>query len=620
MGQEITIIQFKRQFTLKLVSLACLMLCQPAAFALGFGDLKVRSNLGEILRLQVSLGGASDDVLVPGCLHPKIETLDGELIDIPRVEFILPSQANMPVLINLVSKKNMVEPALRLSIAMSCGATMQRDYAFLLDFVDSPNAAPAVLVTAAPVNPTVIELPGKVLPARILPKPADPARSADQTVVKVRAAASVTPPKKVFRPGLDGALHDRPNGRDVLKVANEDSSSEFDLKMSPLLTETNKTDPDQQRMQANRQAQAQFAAILRGDDPVVSAQDQLKKEQLKTRALENRVGQLSAEVTVKQQQAQGLSPLVLGLGAAVVALLLALIGLIGFAIRRANHNRDSTWWDATSEQKQKVENIVDLLQPSVDRGNLDPGTITSVNVPQEQPAPTVAAPAEYSVPVGQLRREGLPALEDTNSSTFNFFGSRGQSIHIEEISDITQEAEFWMSVNDPHRAIEILEPQSADEHPQTPITWLYLLDLYRLVGDEVKYGQMRRRFKGKFNARIPEFNEEVIASPVRSFEDFPHMVANCCALWSTNDIGGYLESLLVDNREGDRLGFDLPVYRDILFLLTLSNEVRRFDHGQPLPAGSATGTISPPANKPKKPPETLDFDLLDFKPRSPGDT
>lgn len=96
------------------------------------------------------------------------------------------------------------------------------------------------------------------------------------------------------------------------------------------------------------------------------------------------------------------------------------------------------------------------------------------------------------------------------------------------------------------------------------------------------------------------------------------MVANCCALWASNDIGGYLESLLVDNREGDRLGFDLPVYRDILFLLTLSNEVRRFEQSHQVATGSTVHTLSQTESKPGKALETLDFDLLEFKPRGPG--
>jgi len=258
---------------------------------------------------------------------------------------------------------------------------------------------------------------------------------------------------------------------------------------------------------------------------------------------------------------------------------LALIAVVALAIRRSRQSNTSTWWDTTAEQKKNVVDIVDYLQTSAEKGNLDPGPITAtrsadvteVSAP-EKSADTTVKKVE---PASQMKRSGLPLLEDTNSSSFNFFSNRGQSIQIEEISDITQEAEFWMSVNDPHRAIEILEPQSRDENPTTPVTWLYLLDLYRLVGDEDNYTDLRQRFKQKFNAKVPNFKEEIVQQNVRLFEDFPHLVANCCAFWQTDEIVGYLESLLVDDREGERIGFDLPVYRDILFLLSICNEIKR---------------------------------------------
>jgi len=111
---------------------------------------------------------------------------------------------------------------------------------------------------------------------------------------------------------------------------------------------------------------------------------------------------------------------------------------------------------------------------------------------------------------------------------------------------------------------------------------------------------------------------------VRHFEDFPHLVTNCTALWTTDDISAYLESLLVDDREGERIGFDLPVYRDILFLLGICIELKRVRYE----STSASEVIKPEPLLPQLdehlvvkpqdaetvvPPESLNFDLLDFK-------
>ena len=168
-----------------------------------------------------------------------------------------------------------------------------------------------------------------------------------------------------------------------------------------------------------------------------------------------------------------------------------------------------------------------------------------------------------------------PTLEETNSSTFNFFSSRGSSVKVEEISDITQEAEFWMSVNDPQRAIEILDAQANVAHPDSPVPWLYLLDLYRLVKDRPKYDDLRDRFVTFFNAKVPEYENELQLQGVLQLEDYPHLIERICRTWNGNEIIPFLESLLVDDREGKRTGFELPVYRDILLLISIAHELER---------------------------------------------
>ena len=570
---EKNIIQIKRQFTLKVVSLACLALCNSAAFAIGFGEVSLRSNLGDLLRVQIPLTGATEDILVPTCIKSKIESLDGELIDVPHIDIVTPARANGLANINLVSHKAMSEPVVRLSLTMTCGSTVHREYSLLLDFAEFRAAVPLPAEAGASqdtqlrqtTEPTKTEKVAAPLKTHtVLHSP---------QVAQIETAVPEKPLKK------QSPRHKDVVGQDVLHVASEVNPDTIDLRMSQSLSTPVAQNTDQQRLEENRQAQAQFAAIMRGEDPTGSAQTEIQKEQQKSKKLQADLDRLKQQNTQKDEADKKSSPLLIGLIIAVTALLAALVGLIAVAVRRSRNGEDKSWWDAASEQKKNVVNIVDYLQNSAEQGELDPGPITVARdtpVNETVVRPELVQPVmNTEEPAPKFKRTGLPALEDTNSSTFNFFGNRAQSIQIEEISDITQEAEFWMSVNDPHRAIEILEPQSRDENPATPVTWLYLLDLYRMVGDEDNYRDLRHRFKHKFNAKIPNFHEEVVSTSVRSFDDFPHLVANCCALWKTDDIAPYLESLLVDDREGERMGFDLPVYRDILFLLSICSELKR---------------------------------------------
>ncbi len=585
----------------------------------------MRSSLGHPLRVLVPVSGAEEDVLAASCVKARIETISGEFIATPRVDVITPTSTNSATYLSLNTRQLMQEPALKLTIAMTCGTAIERSYALLLDFsAPEPEIAPAPASVSAPVTP----LPADVL--QVLERPVKRSRPAPVTlkaedIRQVLQQSSERQSKYPAKPVSTGNV-----SKDRLKISNLDAISEFDLKMSQVLTEQSSSVADAQRNQENRQAQARFAALLRGEDPLLDSQSKQKTDQQKIKQLETEVEQLKQQSKLKAAQEQNTSPYLIGLILLAFGLFAGLSGMIWLVMRRRAEAPPEAWWDPLAEQKKNVVDMVDMLQTSAEQGELDPVTKIDLqaggtNNEKKFPDTDIDFPNPSLDPSPRHKRMGLPSLEDSNSSTFNFMANRGHSIQIEEISDITQEAEFWMSVNDPHRAIEILEPQSHDENPTMPVTWLYLLDLYRMVGDEEKYRELRRRFKRKFNASIPEFDEDISQASLRHLEDFEHLLTKCIAFWKTDEILPYLESLLVDDREGERMGFDLPVYRDILFLISICNEIERtkklletLEMAPPITEMSTirlpvVDIIPEPEPEQGEYPNSLNFDLLDFK-------
>ncbi len=323
-------------------------------------------------------------------------------------------------------------------------------------------------------------------------------------------------------------------------------------------------------------------------------------------------------------------------------LLLGLIAIVVLALhlRRLTIRNEFAWMaqhadKPDTDRKMSVEEIVNSVQASYQNPATVPGKTAEAAIPAflqdkggmamaENTAPAslgkntspATKPASAASPAA-LSRTSLPSLEDTNSSTFNFFAAKGNSMKVEEISDVTQEAEFWMSVNDPQRAIEILEPQGAIEAPDSPVPWLYLLDLYRVTKNKEKYDALRDRFVLIFNANIPDFEADPADSVSRQLEDFEHLMAKICGMWDTNDILPFLQSLLVDDRDGKRMGFELPVYRDILLLIAIANELERAKSqggfGGKWVAEDDAVTIPDVAtlNKPEE--EKADFNAIDFE-------
>src|SRR6185312_6017990 len=145
-------------------------------------------------------------------------------------------------------------------------------------------------------------------------------------------------------------------------------------------------------------------------------------------------------------------------------------------------------------------------------------------------------------------------------------------LKVEEISDVMELANVWMAMHDPQKVIELLEPFSGVEQPESPLPWLCLLDVYHSIGDRVKYEAILERIKKLYNVKLAPWDVETDAEPPKTLADFPHIVDTVLNLWESADIIPYLDRLMKDDREGTRQGFDLPVYRDLVRLLTLAKD------------------------------------------------
>ncbi|HZV54317.1 MAG TPA: hypothetical protein VFF82_05190, partial [Rhodocyclaceae bacterium] len=54
-----------------------------------------------------------------------------------------------------------------------------------------------------------------------------------------------------------------------------------------------------------------------------------------------------------------------------------------------------------------------------------------------------------------------------------------------------------------------------------------------------------------------------------SLESFPHIRSQLVKLWRKPECAPLLQSLLIDNREGTRVGFPLSVAEEILLLIAI---------------------------------------------------
>lgn len=163
-------------------------------------------------------------------------------------------------------------------------------------------------------------------------------------------------------------------------------------------------------------------------------------------------------------------------------------------------------------------------------------------------------------------RSAGPATVFVDSRLFLNAAAR---MDVEEVSDAIQEAEFWVALGNHKRVIAILKPLIKRSKVNSPVGWLYVFEAYKALEQEVKYEALRKQFHKRFNAYIPAWNEELPPDQSRSLDQFDVVIEKITARWNEPDIIEFLEAMLFDDREGNRVGFDLPAYRDIIFLISL---------------------------------------------------
>jgi hypothetical protein len=105
-------------------------------------------------------------------------------------------------------------------------------------------------------------------------------------------------------------------------------------------------------------------------------------------------------------------------------------------------------------------------------------------------------------------------------------------------------------------------PRQSLEH------WLKLLELYRLNGNRKEFERSAEEMHQHFNVQVDQWVAED-GSERTSLEDYPHLRSQLVRRWRQPDACELLQTLLMDNREGTRIGFPINVAEEILLLLAI---------------------------------------------------
>jgi hypothetical protein len=558
-----------------LLVLAVALAAGSDAAAMGFGNVRSATYIGQPLNLAIPVRLDDSESLEPDCVRAEVTA--GDEMVAPEAVRIRITGGREPGerLIRVTTTSAILEPVVTIRLSAGCPPRISRQFT---TFADPPEfraaqqaapapapVAPAVAQQAPPAAPAVPAPPAAAEPdtatPAVVPPPAPAPRA--RPAPPPRAQAPRPPRPRAAGPGGEA-------GRPVATVpaprpapAPAPARAQSRLKLDPMEPLPGAADAprraalaEEQASAARQQAAAAQEAASAADARLRVLESEIARLRAEAKANRDALAQLRGRVPQAGAEGQWL-PWLLGLLGLLILLAIALgwrLLLLSRAPGRSAGGSSAERWYGPSEVPESVHGEVPKSPPLPE------------TVPPTLPAAAVSAPA----PLGEPRAAAAKAA-----------AARPREVTVEEQIDLEQQADFFIALGQDDAAIDLLLTHLRGTGGTSPMPYLKLLDIYRRRGDRDAYERTAARFNQRFNGVAPAWDAD--ASAGRSLEDYPSLLARIQRLWwAPLDAMAELESLLFRKGQGAEL-FDLPAYLDVLFLYQIARELHQTEQ----PSGAA---------------------------------
>jgi pilus assembly protein FimV len=541
------------------------------AQALGFGSGPAGAVLGQSLDQVIGVRLDPGEQLGSECVSAEVQVGETRLPATAVRTRLEGEGQNLVVRVQTTSVID--EPVVTVALALGCPARLSRRFVV---FADPASAAAPSAPVSPPATVSVDDQQSAPEQKTSPPVPLAEARPAARPPVAA-SNAQVAVAKPVQRPP-------RPPAKRVPRVDEPSApvaAARPRLKLDAVEAPVNPALTAELIQAAASAAAAQAAAQATAEANAAAAS--------RVAALEQSIERLRADSAADRETLKALRQKAAqdsqwsGLASVLLALLVALAALaawLGLRLRRLQAERQQAWWNAAGSPNAAAAAAVAAAGAAPTGANTDAGTLSPSAGPQ-----TGAAMGYSSTRPGTLGPVFKPDLTDepTTQPPLSVIerteplpvGWREdpepqRDVSIEELIDLEQQAEFFIVLGQEEAAIDLLVDHLRSTGGGSPLPYLKLLEIYRRRGDREAYDRTRARFNHRFNAYAPDWDDDTQTG--RALEDYPSIVARLQMAWpSPIDAMAELESLLFRKARGEL--FDMPAYRDVLFLYSLARDL-----------------------------------------------
>jgi hypothetical protein len=309
--------------------------------------------------------------------------------------------------------------------------------------------------------------------------------------------------------------------------------------------------------------------------------------QFRTQAAQDRAAARQLIERLEKEKSERYSGTLVYLLLGLLVVMAALAAWIATRLRMVSLQAQDAWAAAVAQQQPRsgeqeeppMDSVgVSLPAPLAVAPGMPPDTAHPDPAVPELPLPLVPAAAAAPVAPVDLSDVFQPAPPPAVQPAL--------LINPEELFDLQQQAEFFVSVGEHDQAIGVLKKYIATNEATAPAAYLELLRLYRSLSRVDDFNQLRAQFHRHFNALLPEFAG--INRPGRALWAYPEVLARIEAVWSHESVLPLLDSLLFRSGDAPSERFDLAAYDDLLLLNAIARTTPPSARGAPPPRERTT--------------------------------
>lgn len=565
---------------------ALLALPAAQALALGFGRVGNTAALGQPLSFSVGVRLDADENLAADCVSAEVFSGDNRLPPSTVRVAIEPGSEPAERTLRVVSNTVIDEPVLTVNLQLACPNRLTRKFVVFVDPPMTLNLAQAPAPAAAPPAAARATQGGEAM-APVAAATAAPAKRS-QAVAKAPAKPARREPRKVAvlpattaSPAPQAAAADDPSAAPAKARSPAAKTARAPAKPSGPRLELEAADDAATRERLDLRLTTGLAAspAAAGASAPAAAPDpeaaQRAKERERLLALEESLTKLRAESQATQASLAQMqlrlhdaeaqryaNPLVFALAALVAALAAAVAVLLWR--RRDEREAAAHWWaphaDAAADEAGHAA-AADALLAS-----------RRLPVDEVPLAETTGSPMLLTQAHALLQADAEP---DTGPRASAPWQEPAHEMSVEELIDLEQEAEFFVVLGQDEAAIDLLVSHLRSSGGASPLPYLKLLEIYRRRGEREAHERIRERFNRRFNAYAPDWQAD--PQQGRALLDYPNAVGRLQALWATPAQAMLALEASLFRRDGNNATFDLPAYRELLFLYSVARDLSERD-------------------------------------------